>query len=335
MQPAWRKDAASNSPRLDVTVLRTYNCGMDGYDLIGDIHGYAEPLLSLLKKLGYQQRFGCFRHPDRQAIFVGDFIDRGPGQREVVETVRRMVEDGAALAVMGNHELNALAYHTPDPDAPGAYLRPRTDKNFAQHRAFLDAHTEQTRLQDTLEWFRQLPLWLDLGELRVIHAAWVEEQVQWLRARLPAARVTDDLLVQCTREGTSANLAMEAVLKGPETRLPPGVRYVDKGGHVRTTARLRWWLDPQGQTWRSMTLVPPETAAQLPEQAYPDTGGGYPTAAPPVFFGHYWLSGSPAPLADNVACLDYSVAAPGGRLVAYRWDNESRLSAAGFQWVSR
>ena len=36
----------------------------------------------------------------------------------------------------------------------------------------------------------------------------------------------------------------------------------------------------------------------------------------PVFLGHYWMEGDPAPLATNIACLDYSVAKPGGKLVA-------------------
>jgi hypothetical protein len=35
------------------------------------------------------------------------------------------------------------------------------------------------------------------------------------------------------------------------------------------------------------------------------------------------LSGrDPVPLAPNIACLDYSVAQLGGKLVAYRWDGE-------------
>jgi hypothetical protein len=55
---------------------------------------------------------------------------------------------------------------------------------------------------------------------------------------------------------------------------------------------------------------------------------------PPVFFGHYWLPPNAAkvPLAQNVACLDYSVA-KGGDLTAYRWDGEQVLSAEKFVGV--
>jgi hypothetical protein len=44
-----------------------------------------------------------------------------------------------------------------------------------------------------------------------------------------------------------------------------------------------------------------------------------------VFFGHYWLNGSPGITAPNAACLDFSVAKK-GYLTAYRWSGESKLT---------
>ena len=73
------------------------------FDIIGDIHGQAEKIEALLKRLGYAERDGCNRQAGRQVVFLGDFIDRGPGQLRVGEIARRMVDGGAALAVMGNH----------------------------------------------------------------------------------------------------------------------------------------------------------------------------------------------------------------------------------------
>ena len=52
----------------------------------------------------------------------------------------------------------------------------------------------------------------------------------------------------------------------------------------------------------------------------------------PLFIGHYWCEGIPALPAPNIACLDYS-AARYGRLVAYRFDGESRLYANRFIWL--
>lgn len=56
---------------------------------------------------------------------------------------------------------------------------------------------------------------------------------------------------------------------------------------------------------------------------------------PPVFLGHYWMEGDPVPLAPNFACLDYSMAKLGGKLVANRWDSEQTLSRGKFIWVDR
>src|SRR3954447_13531158 len=122
------------------------------YDLIGDIHGHADELVQLLETLGYQKKLGAYRHPERKVIFLGDFIDRGPKIRQVLEMVRPMIEEGNALSVMGNHELNALAYHTDDPESPGEFLRPHTDQNTHQHRQTIEQLKPQ-ELRSYLDWF--------------------------------------------------------------------------------------------------------------------------------------------------------------------------------------
>ncbi|MDR6979961.1 protein phosphatase [Streptomyces sp. 3330] len=71
------------------------------FDIIGDIHGCAFELESLLGKLGYVDGV----HPDgRQAVFVGDLVDRGPDSPGVLRRVMAMVKSGNALCVPGNHE---------------------------------------------------------------------------------------------------------------------------------------------------------------------------------------------------------------------------------------
>ena len=98
------------------------------YDVIGDIHGHAEELRTLLRQLGYEERNGGYVAEGRNAIFVGDFIDRGPAIREVLQIARAMVTRNGAYAVLGNHEFNALCYHTPD--AVGSFLRPHSTVAF-------------------------------------------------------------------------------------------------------------------------------------------------------------------------------------------------------------
>lgn len=311
---------------------------MSNYDLIGDIHGEADALEALLKKLGYRQRHGCYRHPERQVIFLGDFIDRGPRQRGVIDLVRPMVEAGVAQAVMGNHEFNALAYHTPDPAAPGEYLRRHTDKNVKQHKEFVaDYAGRPGELAEVLAWFWSLPLWLELDGLRVVHAAWHPESMRVLEGRLTAdRRLPESLLEEASREGAPAFLAVETLLKGVEAPLPGGLFFHDTDRTERRRARLRWWLQSAEATWRDLAIVPDLNACPLPNTPLPaDIECGYAVDAPPVFMGHYWMTGVPAPVAPNVACVDYSVAKPGGKLVAYRWEGEPVLKKDRFHWVER
>lgn len=114
------------------------------YDVVGDIHGHAEVLCRLLREMGYRDNGDVFRHPDRRVIFVGDFIDRGPDQRNVLRIAKRMCDVGTALAVMGNHEFNALGWA--EPDGNGDFLRPHTTKNAEQHEQFLSQLGEARRL---------------------------------------------------------------------------------------------------------------------------------------------------------------------------------------------
>ncbi|MFI8533717.1 polynucleotide kinase-phosphatase [Streptomyces aquilus] len=71
------------------------------FDIVGDIHGCASELESLLGKLGYADGV----HPEgRTAVFVGDLVDRGPDSPGVLRRVMSMVKSGNALCVPGNHE---------------------------------------------------------------------------------------------------------------------------------------------------------------------------------------------------------------------------------------
>jgi hypothetical protein len=73
------------------------------YDIIGDTHGCAKSLISLLVKMGYQKKNGVYQQQGHNMIFLGDFIYRGPYQSEVINIVRPMIDNGYALSVMDNH----------------------------------------------------------------------------------------------------------------------------------------------------------------------------------------------------------------------------------------
>lgn len=315
------------------------------YDVIGDIHGQFEKLESLLTRLGYRERQGAWRHPERTAIFVGDFIDRGRRGVETVQTVRAMIDAGSALAVMGNHELNAIAWHTPDSRDPGEYLRPRLRepwgaKNRLQHQDFLAQVEHDPALHaELIGWFLTLPLWLELDGLRVVHACWHAPFIDWLRPRLRNGRfLTPELLVDATTEpddpgemdtaAPSVFKAVAALTKGLEAPLPASHHFRDKDGNLRDRVRVRWW-DASGVSVRDIALLPDAKRLTLPDLPAPGHArlgaGGY----EPTFFGHYWMTGEPSVQSDTAVCVDYS-AGKGGPLVAYRWDQGAPVTAARF-----
>jgi hypothetical protein len=120
-----KDESVSTKPGLiqgHVTVTCHYRF-VPGYDIIGDVHGNLAKFEELLRQLGYVEGSGAFQHPERQAVFVGDLIDRGDENLRVVALVRAMVESGAARVIMGNHEFNAIAYATDDPADPGKGVR--------------------------------------------------------------------------------------------------------------------------------------------------------------------------------------------------------------------
>src|SRR5688572_24635617 len=127
-------------------------------DFIGDIHGHLDELIQLLEKLGYSKSKGYYSHPRRTAFFVGDFIDRGPKIKQVLETVRPMIENGAAFTVLGNHEYNAICYWTKN--NVGEFLRHHSTKNKGQHQATIDS-LKRDELLDYVGWFKTLPIYFN------------------------------------------------------------------------------------------------------------------------------------------------------------------------------
>jgi hypothetical protein len=309
---------------------------MDPIDFIGDVHGCADKLVGLLRALGYGEHDGTFGHQDRTAIFVGDLIDRGPQQVEVLSIVRSMVADGSAQVIMGNHEFNAISYVTPDPRDADAFMRPRSGPNGAknrhQHEDFLAQIGENSALhRETIEWFKTLPLYLDLGDVRVIHACWHDPSIEALGVRSePGRPLPDEFFVRANTHEDPLYGPVDTLLKGPEVALGADGPYLDKDGKERSDARIRWW-DTSATTLRELAEIPPGslTPAGQPLPPLPDRPDDSATrfryaADVPVLFGHYWFTGPPRVAGPRTACLDYS-AVRGGPLVAYRWGGETEL----------
>lgn len=197
------------------------------FDIIGDVHACVDELQDLLRALGYvSDRDAAWRSPaGRLAVFVGDFVDRGPDNAGTLSLVMRMVTAGTALAVPGNHDLQ-LARHLSHGDVPLVYGLKETVEELEVHgAAFRD---------DVAAFLHGLPghVVLDGGGLVVAHTG------------LPAALHGVDT-------NDSRRLAVYGVLNGamdpddPEKRHPwvathegPAVVY----GHT-PTLDARWRND--------------------------------------------------------------------------------------------
>jgi hypothetical protein len=310
------------------------------YDVIGDIHGHSEALETLLGTLGYTVSRGAWRYPGstRKAVFIGDYIDRGPDSPSVIEIVRAMVEADSAIALMGNHEYNAILWHTRDHS--GEPLRSHTAVHRRQHQATLDAFSREwpsarggrespgrpaQSLPAALDWMRGLPLYYEDASIRAVHAAWDASAIATLRES-PSALRDDRFLHLSTVVGTAEHRAVETLLKGIEIPIPEGRGFADKEGTRRTRTRIRWWESPGDDPVPLGQIALPPADTELADLSVPadslPTVGYYDER--PVFLGHYWLTGTPRPMTDRVACVDYSVAR-GGRLCAYRYDGDIPL----------
>src|SRR5690554_1195056 len=308
-----------------------------GYDIIGDIHGCANTLIRLLEQMGYSKVNGIYRHPRRQAIFLGDIIDRGPRIREALHLVRDMVEHGAARIVMGNHEYNALGYCTrARPGSGREYLRehnPRHERLIRETLEQFDAYPHEWN--DFLEWFYTIPLFIDDEDFRVVHACWDQQLIDSFRDTQGGACIDEDFLHASTVIESFAGQVMDTLLRGTDLRLPEGMSITGRDGYVREFFRTKFWAE-NPRTYADVVFqpdpLPPEVARlELAKHEYRQLTS-HPLDAPPVFVGHYWMDGKPAPLRANVACIDYS-AVKYGKLVTYRMDGEQVLSRDKFVWV--
>jgi hypothetical protein len=299
------------------------------FDLIGDIHGHYDKLVHLLLHLGYHPHGLSFHHPEgRRIIFLGDYIDRGPKVRQVLHLVRAMVESGDAFAIMGNHEYNAILYH--EPDGRGDWLRPRRlDRDSGLRVSLAQFAEHMDEWAEWLEWMKRLPLFLDFGGLRAVHACWDLQRIP----RLMGQSLADPAFLHASaRRFSPEHRAVENILKGPEMRLPEGCLFQDKVGIQRDSVRVRWWDLPAQARISQLALPEPFDA---PGDAQPHEIRRVPCYGPdepPVFCGHYWLPPHHprAPLAPNIACLDFSAARGDHPLVAYRWQGEALLNPAHF-----
>lgn len=307
-----------------------------GYDIIGDVHGCEGALVQLLEQMGYKLQQGVWRHPRRMALFLGDIIDRGPRIRETLHLVRNMVEAKQAICLMGNHEYYLLCWATSRADDPAAYIQPHTPQTerraAATFKQFVNYPEELKAFQ---EWFYHLPLFIENERFRLVHACWDQAIIDHCKAKYSGPFVTYHMLQKVVDKKSFERRLFDRLLLGLKLRLPDGQVLISSDGHIRKVFRAKFWAH-EPKTCGDVVFQPdplPTSVIDVPlTKQQRKKCSLYKRDDPLLFVGHYWRSGNPEPIQNNLACLDYS-AVKGGCLAAYRLDDEIVLNRNKFVWV--
>lgn len=145
------------------------------FDIIGDVHGCYQELVSLLSTLGYRVEPGqagpvVVPPPGRRAVFVGDLVDRGPDSPAVLRLVMAMVAAGTGLCVVGNHDDKFLRWLKGRPVKTTHGLAETIQQMEGVETGF---RREVAAFIDDL----RSHLWLDGGRLCVAHAGLTEAMI--------------------------------------------------------------------------------------------------------------------------------------------------------------
>ena len=122
---------------------------------VGDVHGRYDLLDALLAKL---------RGSEATVILLGDMIDRGGQDIQVLERVKKLLDDPESeglsnfFALLGNHE--QMFIDAAKGPAQELYLWLQNGGNFEQFG----------EMQEHLPWIEGLPIYMTLGETMFIHA---------------------------------------------------------------------------------------------------------------------------------------------------------------------
>ena len=146
---------------------------------IGDIHGCFHKLEGLLNKVNIDLAQDTL-------IFMGDYIDRGPGSFEVVERLLDLKKQFPGIIFLkGNHEKMLIDYLTGLDKVTYLYNGGRqTLESYLRH-APTDAH--QIIPGPHLEFFKALPLYYETADYIFVHAG--------LKDKVPLAeQKAEDLL---------------------------------------------------------------------------------------------------------------------------------------------
>jgi len=131
---------------------------------IGDIHGCLSKLEALIPQIDIDSN-------NDTLVFIGDYIDRGPDSKGVVELVLDLKEKiRTVICLKGNHEQMFLDYVCHDMDKD-FYLFNGGDATIASYGYRTTRGGEKIDVPDShMSFFRSLLLWYETDDYIFVHA---------------------------------------------------------------------------------------------------------------------------------------------------------------------
>ncbi len=136
----------------------------------GDIHGCYDELERLLQHLFFKHDVDA----SDQLIFIGDYIDRGPSSRQVIERLLRLREElPKTVFLKGNHEDMLLDYLGLGGNSGDVYLVNGGAEFFKSYDIVPEGSLSEMRAKlpaEHLGFLQGLELGVTLGEFLFVHA---------------------------------------------------------------------------------------------------------------------------------------------------------------------
>ncbi|PSQ96684.1 MAG: serine/threonine protein phosphatase [Bacteroidetes bacterium SW_9_63_38] len=130
-----------------------------GLIAIGDIHGCAKSFEALLDEIDPS--------PDDHLVFVGDYIDRGPDSKGVIDRLLELREEVECTFLRGNHESLMLGYLD-----SGAFNLWRVNGGVSTLQSYLEnERSEDIEIPEHhAEFVRETKLYYETDDFFLVHA---------------------------------------------------------------------------------------------------------------------------------------------------------------------
>lgn len=142
---------------------------------VGDIHGEIDALERLLARLPLR--------PDDRFVFLGDYIDRGPDARGVVDRLIDLSNAHECTFLLGNHEsmfLDFIGWQAPQYFGGDAFLSNGGARTLASYGYFDDDDPQPERMQlpkSHVRFYENLKMHHTEGDYVFVHAGLATEDL--------------------------------------------------------------------------------------------------------------------------------------------------------------